>query len=458
MSAALEELADRFEVQREDRLDYSAVRFRAAPGAVDVAALRAAGLHVEVEVRAESWRATADGLVVEDNGLAPDVFDRPTVDRVEGAVAGNDVVALLAAVADDDRVVADFLVAYEHRAVDSHWARTTDVVLDLLRRPTRLAAAERLLAPPVTVVADMGAAAVATVGIRIGGPDAPAAAPTGDRSAAALLPDVAEPDGPLVAALRQVAAENMWADMATGVGPGDGDTPLVRFEGARVVVVPLVVPVDAEQAAAVHGLWQWATPGREVDRLEAVQQATALAVQQEGDLPDAATRVLPTARSIFNLARRGLVAEALQARRAARDAARQAATSAATAASEAAAKTRDRVLVQLGAAAGVAVARATEVVDRGVAIGLLALLAVVIVAVSAVGWALDLRAAREMLRAFGTDLSDYSEALSPTDVDEINQLAVVRTAHAHADRAATAIVVTGAVGLVLAAVAILAVP
>ncbi len=435
-----------------DGLNYASARGTigvAELGTVDIDSAVASGIRLSIDIEVETWRAElrgqpGGGYSIIDNGLAADVFPQPELAVVNRAVEDTDVQTLLRLCADHPAAV---VAEYEHNPDVGHkWFRTQSSLLALLTAPTRLRAVDRLLAGPgLVLVTDLGAGTARTSQLVISGrlTEPPAVQRIGKPQALSPLPGADETQ--LTRALRRVAFEAAWAELATDVHWRHGDVPVARFEGARTVEVELDVEPTADQHVDTLALWSWATATQEIDRREAVHQAVALAILHPSDLAGAARRALPTARSIYNLARRGVVAEALAARRAARDAAATAARSAADAAGEAATKARDRMLVQVVAAVGVAVGRATDVLSIGEARALLGVLCMVVVGLLVIGLNVDLPAAQARLDSFAKDVEEYSEALDSESLNSIKRMESIAAARADIDRSRRSILISAAV-------------
>lgn len=436
---------------RDDGLNYASAR-----GSIGVDDLRgmdvdsavASGIRLSVDIEVETWHAElrgqpGGGFSIIDNGLAAEVFPQPELALVNRAVEDTDVQSLLRLCAEHPAaVVAEYELSPD---AGYQWFRTHTSLMALLAAPTRLRAVDRLLAGPgLVLVSDLGDTIVQTSQLVISGrlTEPPVVQRMGKPRALSPLPGAHETQ--LTRALRRVAFEAAWAELATDVHWRHGDVPVARFEGARTVEVELDVDPTPDQHADTLALWSWATATEDIDRREAVQQAAALAIHHPSDLAGAARRGLPTARSIYNLARRGVVAEALAARRAARDAAATAARSAADAAGEAATKARDRMLVQVVGAVGVAAARATDVLSAGEARALLGVLGVVVVGLVVIALKVDLPAAQARLDSFAKDIDEYSEALDSESLDSIKRMESLAAARADLDRSRLSIVISAA--------------
>lgn len=205
---------------------------------------------------------------------------------------------------------------------------------------------------------------------------------------------------------------------------------LVLYQGVRDVRVDLTStpPATYEQALSAVRLWEWSGSGQDVMRVDAAQRATTLAVVTADDLPRAADAVLRTARTLYEIAARGVIAEALNARRSGREAAANAARAAAGTAREAATKATERSLALMAAAAGVVFAALSKVVDWQVAVAALAVLSLFLVGTSIIALRVDFQSATESLSAFDSDVDQYREALSGDDIQSLKQLEVLSVA------------------------------
>jgi hypothetical protein len=94
-----------------------------------------------------------------------------------------------------------------------------------------------------------------------------------------------------------------------------GEEIEVRFSGARIASAYLSEFTDSALPADLYSLWNWIIETTDHDRRYALQQAASLAIFNSADLGTAASPVLRTAKSIYDLARRGAVAEAVATRR-----------------------------------------------------------------------------------------------------------------------------------------------
>lgn len=443
---------------REDGLDYARIQLRTSVTEVRSLAIDEAlqhGLRIVFEVESGVYTLTAlgeprGGYVLTDNGLASAVFGRAQLGRLRRAIDEDDLDEALSQMSEAE---VSATITYEHQAdrLGFHWIGSALTLRELLTQPERLRFAHRLLSQPhrIVIVEDMGRSHVTAGGLRFAEPGGEQTdwRPTASNGPWALAPCPDTRESDLADALRRLAFEEAWLRLATDVMWPANEVPVLRFEGARTVVCPLDGTSDARELASALALWEWCTATDEIDRREAIEHASSLAIAQPGDLAKAANRVLPTARSVYRLSRQGVVAEALSARRAVRDAAIQAGRSAAIAASQAAATARDRVLIQIAAAIGIAIAYATEALSRPEAIGLLLILAFTIVLVGGWGVVVDLPVAEQLTSSFLSDLRSYSDALSQEDETEIAQMDAFRVVEEQVKRSKGAIIVVTSVAL-----------
>lgn len=229
------------------------------------------------------------------------------------------------------------------------------------------------------------------------------------------------PEGGIQGLLHGVARCLSWYWLANEAELDADGSISATVVGARTVPLRLQ-PVATADAAADVALFAWATGGSDPGRLEAARQAASLALVSERDLPIAAGPALRTARSLYELSRRGAVGEALAARRAARDAALSAARQAAAAARQAAGKAVERVVLQAGALAAVVLARAGGLAGTTLAVAL----AIVVAALAAIAWAVTVRvelpSAEQGLQAEMDDLEQYRDTLSQDDIESVRGL------------------------------------
>jgi len=170
-------------------------------------------------------------------------------------------------------------------------------------------------------------------------------------------------------------------------------------------------------------------------RDDSIQQAVTFAVRDASDFRGATAPILRTARSLYELASRGVVAEALAARRAAREAAISAARSAASTAREVATKAVERTVALLIAAAVGLYANTHDHLSTGAAIGVIATTAVLALVALSVSDRVEIGSAVRMLEAFEDDAQELRDALSADDVDSVKKLQALRASRCDLERA-----------------------
>lgn len=224
-----------------------------------------------------------------------------------------------------------------------------------------------------------------------------------------------------------------WLAHLTEVQPS---ATTIRFRGVRDLGLELS-PVSSRRGPNVQPeveFYRWATATTDPARADAVQQAITFAVSRAEDLEQAAEPAQRTAKSLFELASRGLITEALAARRSAREAAATAARGAAASGREVAGKALERGLGLTVAAAVAVFASLQRVLDPRVTAVALVLIAGFLVSALVNALRLDLRSGMGLLDAFNEDLEQYREALSVDDLQSIRNMATLRSARADLDR------------------------
>lgn len=318
------------------------------------------------------------------------------------------------------------------------WAPSLRSLTDELTSDRWLPAARALQAnaapaqPAFVVVGDAGSETLTCAGVTFAGPAAnPDRWPPSDMGLPAPLhveqpsPGVLAPTGAddglpsLRAALHLVVIHLVWLDLADEVIPGEPPTLVLR--GVREQRLALSGGTTQQAAAPSLRLWEWAVSAPEPAKHEAIQQAATFAVSSERDLVDASESVLRTAKSLYELARRGAVSEALATRRSARESALTSSREASRAARETAARSVERsVLVALGVA-GATLAKTQDLISDSQALFTLILLASVTALSWIVSWFSELAVGDQAIDSFRADAESYREALSRQDVDAIKQ-------------------------------------
>lgn len=218
----------------------------------------------------------------------------------------------------------------------------------------------------------------------------------------------------------------VWHWLATSSGITAG-TMSVTISGARIVSFDLA-PEACADATPEISLYLWAATSEDPARLDAVEQAASLAITNGSDIASASAPALRTARSLYEIARRGAISEALASRRSAREAALDAARGAADSAREAAGKSIERTLVQVAAVVGVAITEFGNVISRAQAIVLLGVVALLSVVFLLVTCCFSLRSASDGLSAELADLDQYREALAAEDIGLIRRAETIASA------------------------------
>jgi hypothetical protein len=446
----------------------------------DLSSLRDDGHVVRLDLREGSWEAAVvfDGPanpVIDVSGRPEDAFSSAQLSQLDRAVDQRDAFLLLQTASDLD-VSLRVLVRNDPAESASHWALSLAELEAQLGGTEWMAAVLALGRGPrvvtVSAPAEMGLLVVGQLLIR------------GARDAYELdnVPQLAEPDrafrfargldgraefpSPLRFAsvgevttpvgaqstgvrLGRVAAGVsrclVWHWLATSSATDDGKLSLT-VSGARVVSFDLR-PELCDTIASELALYLWSASGDDPARIDAMEQAVSLAITDSADIASGSGPALRTARSLYELARRGAVSEALATRRAARESALATARYTADAAREAAGKSIERTLVQIGAVVGVAVTDFSNVISNGQAIVLLSVLGALAVVFLIVTECFSLRSAGEGLSAGLADLDQYRESLASDDLETIRQAQTVAVSRDDLSRARwmVAIIYTAAV-------------
>lgn len=243
----------------------------------------------------------------------------------------------------------------------------------------------------------------------------------------ALVP-IEAPDPRVRKVLRSVSNNLCWYWLASRVEVSQ-EGVVAFFDGARLARVPLQASEHGFEDAL--SLWAWATSTTEQDRRSAVEHAASLALYSEEDIATAGLPVLRTAKSVYQLSRQGVIAEAIATRRAARDAVMQAAGTVAEDARNAAGKALERVVLQTAAVGGLLLANSQNLLNDLITLRLLEVVSVILV-VSAGLAAVQHLGAFSILSAFANDLDKYRDTLSQEDVSGLKQSQVLVAARKHA--------------------------
>ncbi len=410
----------------------------------EILALAHQGHAAEIHVSGGSWSllVRADGAAspsVEEGGRPEDALQSADLAPMRAAVGNNDAAEALRIAG---RVSASVQLTVRNRTdvTGFHWISTVDD-LDQLLEGEQWARAIRTItqAPTVLVVGDAGSDMLTSRHLAICGfeanclpPPAAPAPPTrqdrpnlpsptvlaGARTSSPVL-------GRLMALFEGVTRTLTWFHLATDARFTATGEVALRLEGARTVdfeLRPSSAPGDPSREIA---LYEWATSSADPALRDAVAHAASLAILKPDDVATAAAPVLRTARSLYELSRRGAVAEALATRRSARHAALEAARAAAATARAVASRSVERALIQAAAAVAVVLSNASNIIGRVPALLLLVLIVGLSLTSLLVATRVEVPGATSALDAELADLDQYREALSEDDVDEIRKLRVI---------------------------------
>jgi hypothetical protein len=230
----------------------------------------------------------------------------------------------------------------------------------------------------------------------------------------------------LLETIRGISSLLVWYWIANSVTT-EGRGMRLTFSGSRVAVVCIDTPQQTDSAAKDQELFQWLVQGGDDPaRLEAVQQAAALALPADSDtLVGLAEPTRRTASTLYSISRQGAVAEALATRRSARQVIFSASVDASKTAREVSGRVQDRTVVQIAAGVGIYIANSKQALDTSVSV----LLLVVLAAVGLTSWLasirVDIETAEGALRAVGDDLDEYRESLSEADIAALRSMRVI---------------------------------
>lgn len=410
----------------------------------EILALAHQGHAAEIHVTRGSWSllVRADGAAspsVEEDGRPEDALDRADLAPMRAAISNSDAAEALRLAG---RVSASVQLTVRNRTdvTGFHWIATVDD-LDHLLEGEQWARAIQTIAqsPTVLVVGDAGSGMLTSRHLVICGFEAnvlppPVAAAPPNRQDRPSLPSptvlagahASSPAlGRLVAVFEGVMRTLTWFHLATDARFTATGEVALRLEGARSVdfaLRPSSVPGDPSREIA---LYEWATSSADPALRDAIAHAASLAILKPDDVASAAAPVLRTARSLYELSRRGAVAEALATRRSARHAALEAARAAAASARAVASRSLERALIQAAAAVAVVLSNASNIVGRLPALLLLVLIVGLSLISLVVATRVEVPDATSALDAELADLDQFREALSEDDVDEIRRLRVI---------------------------------
>lgn len=438
-------LADRLATTAIDRLNARTVRFAASARDVPidvVSNLASRGLKLEsrFELEYATVRAEADagsGIALEVDGAINSSVDASVVDAVLSAVETNNL-ELLARLIPDAQWRGSLTLANDPAQSGFSWVASEKTLESLADDNSWIGFLSGLFGDEsnaVLVVGDGDRRWLRTRGLLVAGPEAlDVPRPASDGAAArafrneywtderVVLPpptSLIHPRGEgldeLHPLMRRLAHKLCWYWIASRVARNN-DRPAVIYDGARVVQVELA----AGEAGMSGGLdfWRWATASREMTRWDAVQHAASLALFGPDDFSTAGAAALRTAKSVYEVGRKGVFSELLASRRSAREAALSTAHKAADSAQTVASKALERVVVQAGAAAGILIANNRDLLNDLVVLRLLELIAAAMI-LTALLAVVDFRSAFASIAAFKKDIALYRDALSDEDVKDI---------------------------------------
>jgi hypothetical protein len=256
----------------------------------------------------------------------------------------------------------------------------------------------------------------------------------------------------LESALQGATQRLVWYWLATSAEIDADGTLTATFSGARVVSLE-IKPQPSDSALSEIELYKWASSGISPARDESVQQAISLAVVIPTDLSTAARPALRTAKLLFGLAQRGVVAEAMGARRAARAAAAESARRTAQAARDAAGKAVDRALLQVVAAAGIVLSEASNLINQRFALILLSVVVVLALGSLIVALHVELPSARGGLEAELADLGQYRDTLSSDEIEGVSRGEAVTAAGTDLRRARLTVIIVYSLAILMLAAA-----
>lgn len=426
----------------------------------------------ELEV---SW--TPGGpVIVDSTGEAGELVRQRDADAFARATARGDALTALSLVSEEYAGVVCVVKSPENGA---NWVRTRDFLVDQLR-DGRWASTLAQLVPrdhservPVVLIQDAQDALLCAPGLLLAGPQAvlPTELTTRQRTLIASYraraayrprPEIFTPAeltfanlptgflSPLAYAVASTARAAAWYWLADDVAV-EPDRVTVGFTGVSSLRFELI-PYGAGTPTSEVALTDWATASGEPSRADAVQQAISFAVRSPADLAGAAEPVLRTARSLYELAGRGLISEALAARRASRDSAVTAARAAASTARDVATKAVERTLALVIAASVALFANSQKFVSNGTSYAIILALAAIAAAALLVALLVDTRSGSGVLKAFDLDVEQYRDTLSEDDIQATKNLRALTNAHDDLRRARRAACIV--YGAVIATVAI----
>lgn len=398
------------------------------------------------------------GHGVELSGDANELVPQREVGNLTRAATLDDGGAVLSSLG---RSAVDLEVVVRAPATGATWVRTADLLRQRLADGRWGSTLTQLTNKDggnfvVVLISDAGTDVLYTPALVMAGPDAVLGRDPGGRSlrlvegyrsrasfqqrADILLPGELVCDDPATGTLAGIdellasaARASTWYWIAESATL-ESERVLVRFEGVTSIELELR-PYGSGSPKAEVALAEWALATGEASRAESVQQAVTFAVRTPGDLDAASGPVLRTARSLYELAGRGLVSEALAARRAARESALTAARAAASTAREVATKAVERALALLVAAAVAVFARSQDLISDGVSYAFVIAISSLAIAALLVAVLVDIRSGKAVIGAFRIDVELYRDTLGEDDIEATKGIAAIREAHEDLHRA-----------------------
>ena len=386
------------------------------------------------------------------SGDLSQILETAEAEQVSRAISRNSIAEIFELVAEFE-VNVDAVLRNDSSRSKCHWVVSHARLVSLLNENQWTSAASAIAkGPSVVVIQDLQDEEVLTDGLRFIGPNALGRADAHSTSAhlasdgefksrltlegrpALPSPTLFAPKtaitvealAPLLMALHGVTCRLVWYWLASEVSFHDGVID-ITLSGARVTTLELP-DGPARSSHAEIALYLWAVVGSDPARMEALNQASSLAVLSVEDLATAANPTLRTAQSLYALSRQGAIAEALAARRSAREAVLNSARQAAQSARQAAGKSVERVLVQLAAAIAIVLSNATGIIGSAASYWLLAATSVVTLSSYLVAKSVEIPSAENGLDKEVSDLDQYRDTLSSEDIKAIKNVRTVESA------------------------------
>lgn len=439
---------------RVDRVDVTARAVALDPQLLDdLLAASSHGHSVHLQFTSGTWAleinvTPGSPAVLDESGETSDALSGAAYNEFDAAVARNDArdAALIAATVSTADVRLS--ICNDPDSSGFHWIRSTRDLLDLLTGSRWVAATNSLSTGPTRlVVADAGDAHLQTDTLNLVGPgrtnaDAPPSETRvistgpGNHHPSLPAPQLAgrprilhDPDNqltPLCPALHEVARRLAWARIASSATIETDGTLALTISGARVVQVRIPASVTATDSATDLDLYEWTFATDDLARYESTVHAASLAILEDSDLPTAATPTARTAKSLYQLAKSGAVAEALATRRAAREAMQESARAAATTAREVSGKATERCLIQAGAAAAVVLTNSGDLINSTSGYWLIGLIALLGITSLLVALCVELRSGRDALAGGLDDLDEYRETIPQAEIADMRNRSKAR--------------------------------